>query len=339
MLAEIIPKIAEMEQDEDRPYFPRPSIAGPERCIRQMIYWGLNFPKEPLPGRTLLVFDDGHWHEELTRDWINKSAFRARSDQLEVELNVRNINLKCHLDDIVEDMIGTERVFEHKAINHFTFERYWKEDFPLDYLTQTAIYIKAVQSIQPDINEGILLVKNKNTAQYLELLVRYGENDSLTIFEMNNSQGEKKKINHVVENIIDNAIKKFEKVQECIKSKTLPARQYDQSHWRCQYCQYGKVCYENYEQEFDALTADVRLGGDVADLCHRYLAVNNERKDAAAEEKALKKTISDILKTKEAKAGKAGRYLIEIKRQFRKGYTVEEKTIEYPTIRLLKEGR
>ena len=81
MLAEIIPKIAGMEQNE-WDFKPRPSSAGPERCIRQMVYHGLGFPSEPLSGRAILVFDDSSWHEELTLDWLRKSAFKIHSEPI-----------------------------------------------------------------------------------------------------------------------------------------------------------------------------------------------------------------------------------------------------------------
>ena len=67
MLADILHKIAESEFSEkkDSKFYPRPSSAGPLRCIRQMVYHGLDHPKKPLQGRAYHVFDDGHWHEEL----------------------------------------------------------------------------------------------------------------------------------------------------------------------------------------------------------------------------------------------------------------------------------
>lgn len=63
MIADVIPKLAEFER-KDLSYRPRPSAAGPDRCIRQMVYHGLGIPKEPLPGRALLVFDDSSWYYE-----------------------------------------------------------------------------------------------------------------------------------------------------------------------------------------------------------------------------------------------------------------------------------
>ena len=41
MIADIILKVAAMERTEEDAYRPRPSSAGPQRCIRQMVYHGL----------------------------------------------------------------------------------------------------------------------------------------------------------------------------------------------------------------------------------------------------------------------------------------------------------
>ena len=62
MLADILHKVAAMENKEKEPskYYPRPSQSGPDKCIRQMVYWATDTPKDKdLPGRTLHVFDDG----------------------------------------------------------------------------------------------------------------------------------------------------------------------------------------------------------------------------------------------------------------------------------------
>jgi len=96
MIADIIPKLAEFER-EDWKYKPRPSNAGPERCIWQMVYHGLEAPKEPLPGRALLVFDDSSWHEELTAGWIRKSAYKLHSEQMKVEIESQGIRLTGQL--------------------------------------------------------------------------------------------------------------------------------------------------------------------------------------------------------------------------------------------------
>ena len=82
MLAEILPKIAQMEYKE-YDFRPRPSMAGPERCSRQMVFHGMGVSRSPMPGRAVMVFDDSSWHEELTADWLRKTAYKLHSQQKE----------------------------------------------------------------------------------------------------------------------------------------------------------------------------------------------------------------------------------------------------------------
>ena len=153
MLAELIPKIAAMEAAEKEPgkYYPRPSLAGPERCIRQMMYWGMDTPQEKAGDRMWLVFNDSSWHEELTADWIRKTAFRLHSEQMKVKHDF----LTGHIDGIATDILNIDRLWEHKAINHFSFEKYWNGkdgELPLDNICQSCIYCKGLQNDNPEIS-------------------------------------------------------------------------------------------------------------------------------------------------------------------------------------------
>jgi len=77
VLADVILKIAgQFQEKEETAYYPRPSLAGKERCTRQLVYHGLNVPKEPLAGRAVMIFSDSSFHEDLTADWIRKSAYQ-----------------------------------------------------------------------------------------------------------------------------------------------------------------------------------------------------------------------------------------------------------------------
>lgn len=163
MLAELIEKIAGFEVKESS-YYPRPSLAGPERCLRQLVYMARGVPSKKKEDRFHLVLDDSSWHEELTLDWLRKSAFKVHSEQLEVECgNViwqgQPFTLKGHIDAIVTDLMGKDYLLEHKAINHFSFQKYLEKQYPIDYLTQCCLYIVGLQKLNPEIKDGILLIK------------------------------------------------------------------------------------------------------------------------------------------------------------------------------------
>lgn len=256
MLADIILKIAEDENREkgEHEYYARPSIAGPQRCIRQMVYWGLKTAKKPLPGRAVMKFSDSSFHEDLTADWIRKTAYKLHSEQMHVNIpstltflpericKFKIAGKECgqvipaghiagHTDGILTDLIEQDTLWEHKAISHFSFGMFEKaEELPLDNITQTVIYLKGLQLIQPEMRQGLLLIKNKNTAQYLEYLISYDSKKDLTfVHNLISSTEGQKEINKELVGLTQQAFDKFALVQEHITSKTIPARQYDRN--------------------------------------------------------------------------------------------------------------
>ena len=260
MLAEIIHPLAGMESHESA-YKPRPSSAGPEKCTRQMVYHGLDFPRTPLPGRAVVIFSDSSFHEELTFDWLRKSAFKIHSEQMEVQC--RPPMKKGRIDCIATDVLGVDRLVEHKAINHFTFERIWNGELPLDNFAQCCVYMDGIQTtLNPDLREFILLIKNKNTSAYIEFLCDYsivhaGTTDRMTILSITNSNGEVKHVkdekdfgNLYIDGLVAESVDKFLYIDACIKDKVLPKRDYDIDHWRCEYCGWFKTCWKDIQKEF-----------------------------------------------------------------------------------------
>lgn len=313
MLADIIHKVAEMTNEEEHAFYPRPSLAGPDRCIRQMVYHGLNIPRAPLPGRAVVIFNDSSFHEDLTADWIRKTAFQLHSEQMEVKC--RAPMTSGHIDGIITDLLGIDRLWEHKAINHFTFQKYWGGEFPNDYLTQCAIYIDAIQTHDnPELKGGLLLIKNKNTAQYMEFEIDYyPDTDCLMVFKATHSTGESKDIDHPVFDIVKNACGKFNQVLEYIEKKTLPKRQYHiNDDWQCEYCGWASACWEGYEQEFKELSTEADLPNEIADTVRYYKELGAQKSEMEKEYKALSQKVKDILKQAGAREGKAGEYLVRL---------------------------
>lgn len=341
MLAEILPKLAAMEAEEDRPYYPRPSLASPEgegKDERCLVYWGLGIPKSPMPGRAILTMDDSSWHEILTADWINKSTYKLHSSQMAVEFKTEGLTIpsffckSCnkeipkqdklhgHIDGIITDMLGIDRLWENKAINHFTFNNYWQGMMPIEYFTQVGIYHNALTEVIPDIKEVLLLIKNKNTAQFIEYLIGI-EKDKFIIKEITHSNGDKKEPCTEFNGLIESAINKFKRVDEYIKKKTIPKRGYEINTWKCEYCQYYEHCYQNYKEEFEALTTDAVLEGEITDLAKYYLETNMHIKEMEKEKDELNKKIKIILEEKGISSGRAGDYII-------KNQLIERKSID-----------
>ena len=312
MIADILHKVAGMD-NEDSKYYPRPSLAGPDRCIRQMVFWGMGIERQPLPGRAVVIFNDSSFHEDLTGDWIRKSAYQLHSEQMKVDIGEKyGIHLEGSIDGIITDLTEKDIHYEHKGINHFTFQKYWAGEIPQDYIAQTCLYNLGLKQVNPDIDTSILLIKNKNTSQYLEFIILYGEGDNAIIVERTNSQGEKIEMGEVIPSITDEAFKKFGQVKECIDKKTLPKRQYDIDNWHCEYCGWREICYKDYHKEFNELKTDTQLPDEIADTIRFKRELTAERLDIEKQEKAINEQIKKLMKDLDTREGRANEYLCKL---------------------------
>jgi hypothetical protein len=212
MLAELLAKVAyesALEQRRDKKWRARPSSAGTERCERAEVYKSVGTPSQPIPGRTIILFDDGDWHEELSIAWIQQTIYEHHSGQMGVDtVYIPNAHprYRCgicspknaegkfikgkevwvdegivhgHIDGIVTDPTGRDFLFEHKSASRFAFARWAKGDeVPLDYFTQMALYIWGLRHLGNNLDGGVLLIKCKDTSAYMEYVVK-GAVDSL----------------------------------------------------------------------------------------------------------------------------------------------------------------
>ncbi len=327
MLSEIIEKIAAFEPKVPE-FYPRPSLAGPEQCLRKLVYMATGVPPQKPSDRLYLVLDDSSWHEELTLDWLRKSAFQVHSEQLEVNCGTviwmgKPFTIKGHIDAIVTDLTGKDYLLEHKAINHFSFQKYLEKDYPMDYLTQCTLYLVGLQKLNPDINEGVLLIKNKNTSQYLEFNLLYNSlSDLLVIKEVCSSNGFRRD-GVEFKGLYKNAIDRFNQVEQYRAKNELPSRQYSLDDWQCSYCPYSEICYEGYEKEINSLKT-VELPQDYLDMLFEYEALVEQKKVAEERIEEIKEKLKMYLKEKNAKTGKVEEFAVCINLQFRKQINKEK---------------
>jgi len=313
MLAEVLHQIASMEHEgEDRRYYPRPSLAGPDRCIRALVYWGLGVKRQPFPGRTFHIFDDGIWHEELMANWIRKSAFHLHSEQMSVDCGtVGDIRLFGHIDGVLTDPLGMDHLWEAKGLNHFTCQRYWGGEIPNDYITQCCLYLRGLKKVT-EAHDAILLIKNKNTSAYLEFEIAWDDETDLAIVRhCVNSNGEKKELNIELPEITGKAFEKFQQVHDLVEAKTLPKRPYHIGQdWQCDYCSHGQICWSTYKEEFEELSTNAVLPDEMADTVRYYKELGAQKDDIEKEYKALAQQIKDAMKEAGAREGQAGEYII-----------------------------
>jgi len=316
VLADVILKIAEQFQDgDDHKYYPRPSLAGRERCTRQLVYHGLNYPRNPLPGRAVMIFSDSSFHEDLTADWIRKSAYQLHSEQMEINVDMGyDFTLKGHIDGIITDLFGVDYLWEHKAINHFSWQRYWDGTIPYDYVAQCCIYLRGLHNDNPNLQKAILLLKNKNTSAYVEFIIYYNyDTDEAAIETATNSNGETKEINKTIPSAVKSCFDKFAYINDCIKKQVLPKRDYFiGDDWHCEYCAYGKTCWGDYKKEFMELKTDEMLPEEVETMVKYYKELGAQKTEIEREHKDIGGKIKATMKEANIREGRAGQYIVKL---------------------------
>lgn len=310
MLARILHLVAEESQEPPGPYRPRPSSAGPERCLRQLVYHARGFEPAQFGGRALTTFDDGNWHEEIVADQLQKTSFVLHSRKMRVVTEVG----EGEIDGILTDLLGVDRLWDNKSINHFGFERLMKLDFPIDYFSQQALYIRGLQKINPELLEGILLFKNKNQGAYVDVRYRYDhDTDTMTLLDCEHSSGKVIELNQVIPNITQDAVAKFALVEQHRAAGTLPDRPFlDQDEYPCAYCRWQKPCWQGWEAEHEALDEDVDLH-DLADTVRYQRELGAEITAKSKERDQITTQIKLTMQDFGCKSGRAGEYVLEKK--------------------------
>ena len=307
MLADLIIKVASefFNSLEDSKYYPRPSSASPRlkkedhigRCERQMTYDALGYRKKKLAGRAVIVFDDSSWHEELTAEWLRKSALLLSDSQMKVKADFYGLTLGGSIDGILTDIMGGKWLYEHKAINHVTWERFaFKGEIPYDYFCQASIYLDAVRRDADDeLKGGILLIKNKNTSQYMEFIFDYDSKEDICLIKtrLNSVESETEELNIEVKGIVKQAILKFNRVERNRKKKELPKRDYElDDDWQCSYCPFSDTCWgEDYEKDRKEFVKITDIAPDDAELLSDALKHRDIRLASDKIEKSVKKKL------------------------------------------------
>ncbi len=352
LLAIDIPKKAAQEQGGAHLYYPRASNTGTERCVRADVYHGLKIPRKPFPGRTMLIFSDSTFHEDLTNDWIRKLAYKLHSEQMGLDCltlpfgkEIRRYCSICkkeypgnivhgHPDGLLQNITTLEDfLYEHKAISFRQFEKYELGEVPIDYVCQCVSYLCGCKKLLPNIDKAILLIKNKNTAQYMQFVIHYDFDKDIAdvILAISNGKVKNEKVS-TIKDVKKTIIDRYALINKHIEEKELPLRQYNIDQWRCTLCGWGEVCYEKYQEEFEKLTVKKDLDQDIQDLFTYYLETDMHHKEMGKEKKKLFDKIFALMKERELGQGRAGNYLV--KRTLKESSSLDKKMLPVDLVKM-----
>lgn len=290
MLVELIAKNAGQTQDEQGPYFPRPSGVG--RCIRAAVYHAMGVPADKFPDRALLIFEDGNWHEELIKDHLRRTVFqldewKGKNQRIEIA-TINGRVMSGEIDGLITDPLNKTRLLEIKSINHFGFERL--KDGPLDdHRRQANLYLHGLRTAGMEIDEALILYKNKNTAAMKEFIIQYDAEQAIADITM------------------------LQSVEDMADAEIVPDRPYDYDDWHCSYCRWQKHCWQGYAEEVGSLSTDVALSQEIETAARYFNELGGQESDIKKEREKIKDTVlKPALRNAGAQSGRVGEYLLSL---------------------------
>jgi CRISPR/Cas system-associated exonuclease Cas4 (RecB family) len=317
MFAELLLGAAQLGLRTDEAYRPRPSMAGPERCERQMVYKARGVEELAVSSRLAVVFKDGVAHEQVTLDILKTTLFDVHSEQLPIDLHgvldwlegqppyrcsvctaaqrqpvlIPATTLHGHIDALARDLFAIDRLIEHKGFVSHIFKRLWDQDKePLDNFTQAVLYFRGLKEKGLAVDEGALLIKNKDTGAYLEFELRYDyEQDILSVPVMTRSPHEREEINRSYQGLFRATIEKFRRVNVHTVTETLPDRLKDPNDVRCDYCPFQDICWEGFVRP--PLTEHIALPAPLVPLAYEWIQLDRELKPKNKRAEELKETL------------------------------------------------
>lgn len=364
MLAEILLRIGAASMAPDRAYHPTPSLAGPDRCIRQLCYHAQGVKGGAWGDRFASVLSDGNWHEELLKDWIRRSAYQLHSEQMPLTFDagvrisqdgwrcavviegkecgtfVGSTQIHGHIDGILTDLLSHDALLEVKSMDHFKFNRLWEAgEIPRDNLTQVALYVRGAQVVAPTLRRFVLVIKNRNTSQLIDHSGYYDrDTDTLVIEESVRSDGERS-LGTCIVGITGTAIAKLTDVESYRRLGTLPARPFEyHNEFPCSYCRWQEPCWAGYEAEVAAREDHLVLPEDMARHADSITKLSAVKSDVEKQLKNEKRSLLALMESAGAKSGEGMGFEVVIKLSPRKGYTVEPTTVQTLDVRRKKEG-
>jgi len=317
MFAELLLGAAQLGLRTVEPYRPRPSMAGPERCERQMVYKARGVEELAISSRLAVIFKDGVAHEQVTLDLLKTTLFDIHSEQLPIDLHgvldwlegqppyrcsvctaahgspvfIPATTLHGHIDALARDLFGIDRLVEHKGFVSHIFKRLRDQDKePLDNFTQAVLYFRGLKEKGLAVDEGALLIKNKDTGVYLEFELRYDyEQDILHVPVITRSPHEREEINRSYPGLFRTTIEKFRRVHVHTVTGTLPDRLKDPNDVRCDYCPFQDLCWEGFVAP--PLTEHISFPPQLVPLANEYIQLDRELKPKNKRCEELKDTL------------------------------------------------
>ena len=277
------------------------------KCIRQLVYFRLDWEKQILPDPGLQsVFDEGNLHEKAVKRLLEDCNYtivesqRSLSDTL-----LKKYNISGHIDFFISKGSGRQVLAEVKSMSPYIWESthelsdFDRYSWSRKYVPQMQIYLFGTGE-----NEGVFILKNKSNGQiktipcFLDL------------------------------EIAESLLQKAEQINAFVKSGEYPDRISDIDE--CKHCPFSHLCMPDMINDQSTMLDDPEL--------ILMLERREELHPMAKEYEKVDKEIKAILKNIHFENILIGDFKIEKSTKPRRGYTVEDTEVTKISIsRLIKQ--
>lgn len=303
-------------EDTSSTYHHRVSNAG--ACPRALVYQAMGVPGQAHSGRTVIIFDDGNIHEDATVRWLSETGYSISDRQLGVDIHrIENSSIpswQCQACDRLIDggiihghidgLVHGERtfLFEHKAINSRAFGRL-DEELPLGYISQCCSYIHGLSLLGIQIDEALLVCKNKDNGEYRQLYITYDKQaDHCRVVREWNLYTE------FIDKPLAKVVELHELVDACLSFEgNLPQRPYTLDDWHCGFCRYKTTCWDGYVEEVRSMSAEqvIPEGDILTTKIARLAKLKSDKKVIEAELKGIRIEVLQELEGRGIRSGVA----------------------------------
>ncbi len=252
--------------------------------------------------------------------WLCEVCTKASGREVWIESEI----IHGHIDGVIQDLMGAEYLWEMKGINHFGFERLeaslqeglWDDNL-VKWVHQDCMYLVGLGKLS-SINRLIITVGNRNTSAKLEAIGTYSpaldrftlESAMSTRVIEDSETGIRGDLRGgfepmVLDGVVAGFIGYFNRVEELVSAKLLPARPYELSDWHCGYCQWQGTCWEGFEAEINKMLVGVDLPDNLRDQVTAYIVFREEEKRAADQKDITRSIIVNELQAQGIKKCKS----------------------------------
>jgi len=220
-----------------------PSSVG--QCKRKVVYQMMGYPGKPIPGRNLLVLDNGtYFHERMERYFEEMGLLIAP----ELKLVNEELRISGRSDAIIWNFLKGNRQ-PPKEDPIITLYRPGKDGGPDELVYKgpaSDVLIVEFKSIKSrSYHEYLPKTKPKREHEMQLQLYFYltGIREGLVYYE--NKDTQEHKYYHVTYNqqLVDEIIADIRFILKHVDEGTLPEREFPPTSFECRYCDYRDICY------------------------------------------------------------------------------------------------